>query len=75
MNPTQKLDRVASLCKELQYEDNEAIIQSRIEGLAKDLKVNLHQCGLIYWALKNGGEFQSMFGPDVKVRFRAEKGK
>lgn len=71
MTPTEKLSRVAKLAEELQDEDNDAIIQARIEGLAKELKVNPFQCGLIYWALKDKGEFYSIFGPDVKVRFRA----
>lgn len=71
MTPTEKLARVAKLCEELQDEDNDAIVQSRIEGLAKDLKVNEFQCALIYWALKGKGQFYSIFGNDVKVRFRA----
>lgn len=71
MTPTEKLARVARLCEELQNEDNDAIVEARIEGLAKELKVNPFQCGLIYWALKEKGEFYSIFGKDVKVRFRA----
>lgn len=71
MTPTEKLSRVAKLCEELQDEENDTIIQSRIEGLSKELKVNPFQVGLIYWALKDKGEFYSIFGPDVKVRFRA----
>ena len=71
MTPNEKLARVATLCRELQDEDNDAIVQSRIEGLAKELRVSPYQCGLMFWALKSGGEFRSMFGNDVKVRFRA----
>jgi hypothetical protein len=71
MTPTEKLARVAKLSEELQDETNDVIVQSRIEGLAKEMKVNPFQCGLIYWALKEKGEFYSIFGPDVKVRFRA----
>lgn len=71
MTPTEKLARVAKLCEELQDEDNDAIVQGRIEGLSREMKVNPFQVGLIYWALKDKGEFYSIFGSDVKVRFRA----
>lgn len=71
MTPTEKLARVAKLAEELQDEPIEAIVQSRIEGLAKELKVNPFQCALLYWAIKGKGEFFSLFGPDVKIRFRA----
>lgn len=71
MTRTEKLQRVVKLAQELKNEPNEAIVHSRIEGLAKELGVNTFQCGLVYWAAKNGGEFRSIFGNDVKVRFRA----
>lgn len=71
MNASEKLFRVAKLCEELQHEDNEVIVQSRIQGLAQELKVSPFQCALIYWAIHDKGEFESMFGSDVKVRFRA----
>jgi hypothetical protein len=71
MTATEKLARVAKLCEELQGEEMHEIIEGRIEGLAKELKVNLFQCALLYWALKGKGEWFSMFGSDVKIRFKA----
>lgn len=71
MTPTEKLARVAKLCEELGNEEMPVIVESRIAALAKELKVNPFQCALIYWALKGKGDLFSMFGPDVKVRFRA----
>lgn len=71
MTPTQALGRVANLCRELQDEDNEAIIQGRIEALAKELKVDPFQCALVYQSLKLQDGFKKIFGPDVRVKFRA----
>lgn len=70
MNPTQKLQRVLNLCKELMDEDNEVIVTARLEGLAKEFCVSPFQCALIYCAMKDRAEFISLFGSDVKVRFR-----
>ncbi len=72
MTPTEKLNRVAKLCKELQDETNDAIVESRIAGLAKELGVNPFQCALLYWTLKGQEEFKAMFGKNVKVKFRAK---
>jgi hypothetical protein len=71
MTPTEKLARVARLCEELQDETEMAIVEGRLEGLAKELQCNPFQCALLYWALKGKGEFFSLFGPDVKIRFKA----
>lgn len=71
MTATEKLQRVADLCEELQDETIPEIVEGRIEALAKELKVNPFQCALIYWALKDKCEFFTMFGRDCKVRFKA----
>lgn len=71
MTPTEKLARVAKLAKDLEDEDNEAIVEGRIAGLSKELGVAPFQVALIYWALRGKSEFLTMFGKDVKIKFRA----
>jgi hypothetical protein len=71
MTPQQKLARAATLVRELQHEENEAIVEARIAGLAKELDVSPFQCALMYQTLKMQDGFKAMFGNDVKVRFRA----
>jgi hypothetical protein len=75
MTPTEKLQRVAKLCEELQDEDNDAIVQGRIEGLAKELQVSAYQCALIYWALRGKDDFMILGGIGGKVRFKASEHK
>lgn len=72
MNGPEKLQGVIRLAQELQGEDNPVIVQSRIEGLAKELGVNPYQCALIYWALNMAEDFKDIWGEDTAIKFRAK---
>ena len=75
MTPQEKLKRAFKLCRELQSEEMFPIIQARISGLCDELKINPFEVGLMFWAMKNQGEFQSIFGSDVRIKFETKKRK
>lgn len=71
MTKIEKAARLMRLARDLQPEDNEAIIQSRIVGLSTELGVNPFYCALMFWTLKESGQIKQTFGDNVKVRFNA----
>lgn len=72
MTKNEKLQRVIKLCRELVEEDNEIIVQTRLVGFARELKVPVVECAIIYWAVKEADGFKEIFGDDIKISLHAK---